>query len=1062
MAEQVEITNVGNTGVASEATLKLLLAAMEKMAKSAGVDSTATTSKVKSLRQEELRSTITATKETKENTKAVSENTEAVENATSRLNALGNMALNGVGSALGILFKSTIGIGKEFFGTSNSLQAFSYHIPLVGQYLEGMTGYLEDSVQSLRSLSGSGASFNNSLVELRVSAAESYMSLNDYTDMVRRNTERLSGFGGTVTQGTFQTRQLFKALGSTQQELMNIGLSFADINESLINYQYLNRAGSRAQQRDVNAQAQAAAEYIKQLNTLAKLTGQDVKSMQDKLSAQQADVAFQMKLAQLRPEERDKVQQGLAEAMAMAGETGALYFKQQFLGMPPLTEATALFASTMGESADAIRRMQEEATNTGVSLEQFSAGSVSRLADFVEGSAVAGARLEDVLAAASGGLEGPAAAISAIFQEQGKQFSTYLDANGNFLREKFEQDVKSAQEELAARDNVTTAMNAFESTIASIKTNILNQFVESGVFEAAGKAITAFGNLLSAILTPERLENISKFFDNITSALEGFGTAIANMSIDEIVVEGLKSIFAGIGDAIAYSWNNAPITTAIVAGLGAAFVALKAGLVGKLLGSVLGSGGNAAGAAAGGAGRGIGAGIAGLGKGIGVGTSSILKGLATGIRAFANPATIAGLGPFAAGLGIVTLAVNGFALALRIAGPALEPFGNMIKSVFEGLKPVLEGFAEVLRGFGEGFESIFNGVSNVITSIGTSITSVITGVSDSIGNVIAKITEYRTSGIEATTNQIERLSAIPGTNLEAAARGLEQMKVALEGFQPGFFDSLGAFFTGGAASEQMTATTANIENLAAAFSRMNPEQITSASASVKLMGESLVAFATGLAANTGQSFIESIASWFGTGDNDSVIDKVINMSTAFSNLNGEAIIAGAAGVSAIANSLQQFANSSIEDFEFNGNFVRQIERIADNAANINAAAQSLDTISRIQGIDTVITSFSSSLDFSSVDNYAASIENLKNVLVELNEVLASTNDTWMTERMSSGELLQQVGSTNRLTSDKIEILNNTLLEILRIMNQNVEIDTRIERNTRSFGTDISRGIISNL
>lgn len=1116
MAEQVEITNVGNTGVASEVTLKLLLAAIERMAKSSGADSTATTSKVKSLRQEDLRSIINGTNETKENTKAVSENTEAVETATSRLNALGNMALNGVGSALGVLFRSTVGIGKEFFGTSNSLQAFSYHIPIVGNYLQGMTGYLEDSVQSLRALSGSGASFNNSLVELRVSAAESYMSLNDYTDMVRRNTERLSGFGGTVTQGTFQTRQLFKALGSTQQELMNIGLSFADINESLINYQYLNRAGSRAQQRDINAQAQAAAEYIKQLNTLAKLTGQDVKSMQEKLSAQQADVAFQMKLAQLRPEERDKVQQGLAEAMAMAGETGALYFKQQFLGMPPLTEATALFASTMGESADAIRRMQQEATNTGVSLEQFSAGSVSRLADFVEGSATAGARLEDVLAAASGGLEGPAAAISAIFQEQGKQFSNYLDENQQFNRDKFEQDVRAAQEELAARDNVTTAMNAFESTIASIKTNILAQFVESGVFEAAGKAITAFGNLLSAILTPERLENIRKFFDNITSALEGFGAAIANMSIDEIVVEGLKSIFAGIGDAIAYSWNNAPITTAIVAGLGAAFVALKSGLIGKLLGSVLGSGGTAAGAAAGGAGRGIGAGIAGLGKGIGVGTSSVLKGLATGIRAFANPATIAGLVPFAAGLGIVTLAVNGFALALRIAGPALEPFGNMIKSVFEGLKPVLEGFAEVLRGlgnglesifngiaeafrgfgegilaiaggisevfigFGEGFESIFNGiadslrgfgdgvesilngVSNVVTSIGTSITSVITGVSDSIGNVIAKITEYRTAGIEATTDQIERLSAIPGSNLEAAARGLEQMKVALEGFQPGFFDSLGAFFTGGAASEQMTATTANIENLAAAFSRMNPDQITAASTSVKLMGESLVSFATGLAANTGQSFIESIASWFGTGDNDSVIDKVINMSTAFSNLNGEAIIAGATGVSAIANSLQQFANSSIEDFEFNGNFVSQIERIADNAANINAAAQSLDTISRIQGIDTVITSFNSSLDFSSIDSYAASIENLKNVLVELNEVLASTNDTWMTERISSGELLQEVGSTNRLTSDKIEILNNTLLEILRIMNQNVEIDTKIERNTRSFGTDISRGIISNL
>lgn len=1116
MAEQVEITNVGNTGVASEATLKLLLNAMERMSKASGVDSTATKTKVKNLLQEEFRARITSTKEIKENTEAVGENTDAVEKSTSMFNKFGNSLLNITGSALGALSRSVVGIGKEFFGSSNSLQAFSYHIPIVGQYLEGMTGYLEDSIQSLRSLSGTGASFNNSLVDLRISAAESYMSLNDYTDMVRRNTERLSSFGGTVTQGTFQTRQLFKALGSTQQELLNIGLSFSDINESLINYQYLNRAGSRAQVRDVNAQAQAAAEYIKQLNTLAKLTGQDVKSMQEKLSAQQADVAFQMKLAQLRPEEQDKVQQGLAEAMAMAGETGALYFKQQFLGMPPLTEATALFASTMGESADAIRRMQQEATNTGVSLEQFSAGSVSRLADFVEGSAIAGARLEDVLAAASGGLEGPAAAISAIFKEQGKQFSDYLDDNQNFNRARFEEDVRAAQAELAARDNVTEAMNAFESTIASIKSNILNQFVESGVFEAAGKAINAFGNILSTILTPERLENIRKFFDNITSALEGFSSAITNMSIDDIVVTGIKSIFSGIADAISYSWDNAPITTAIVAGLGVAFLALKAGLVGKLVGSVLGSGGSAAGAAAGGAGRGIGAGIAGLGKGIGVGTASVFKGLATGIRAFANPATIAGLAPFAVGLGIVTLAVNGFALALRIAGPALEPFGNMIKSIFEGLKPVLEGFAEVLRGvgtgvqsifngiaeafrgfgdgiqsiaggisaafigFGDGFESIFNGIaesfrgfgdgveaifnsiSGVVTSIGTSITSVITGVADGIGNVIAKITEYRTAGIEATTSQIERLSAIPGTNLEAAARGLEQMKVALEGFQPGFFDSLGAFFTGGAASEQMTATTANIETLAAAFARMNPEQITAASSSVKSMGESLVAFATGLAANTGQSFIESIASWFGSGNEESVIDKVINMSTAFSNLNGEAIIAGAAGVSAIAGSLQQFANSNIEDFEFNSDFVTQIERIADNAANINAAAQSLDTISRIQGIDTVITSFNSSLDFSSVDTYAASIENLKNVLVELNEVLASTNDTWMSERMSSGELLQEVGATNRLTSDKIEILNNTLIEILRIMNQNVEIDTRIERNTRSFGTDISRGIISNL
>ena len=127
---------------------------------------------------------------------------------------------------------------------------------------------------------------------------------------------------------------------------------------------------------------------------------------------------------------------------------------------------------------------------------------------------------------------------------------------------------------------------------------------------------------------------------------------------------------------------------------------------------------------------------------------------------------------------------------------------------------------------------------------------------------------------------------------------------------------------------------------------------------------------------------------------------------------------------------------------------------------LSSISQNLENIEGIQGLETSITSFNSSLDFSTVDNYTSSIENLKTALEELNEVLAESNDTYLAERLSAGELLQDVGTANRATADKIETLNTTLLEILNTLRENNAIDSNIERNTRVAGMNLGRGIIT--
>lgn len=552
MADQIEVSNVGGgkkDNVASDATLRELIKAIEKLDLQQGGSGNASKS-LKDLANARKNNTAA----TNESTKSLGSFADEIENTTSIWKTVGGVTKAGLilpfkaaGAAISGLTNSAIGLTGELLSGGNTVSDFAKHIPLVGGALSSLTGYLDESYSAFQQLSMSGASFNNDLMALRQSAVDSRLSLDEYTAFVAGNASSLAAFGGSVTKGAQFINKMNNSLGATREQLLTMGFSFEDINEAMANYAVLNRAGARTEQQNAAQTAQYAASYAKSLQTLSKLTGEDVKGMKEKLAAQQMDIAFQMKLARLSPEERAKVQQGLADAMATAGEAGVELFKQQMLGMPPLTERTQMLVATMGEAATAVRGMASEATRSGVSLEQYNKDNASRMADTVEGLIAGASNMETILSATAAGLDGPGGEIGNILQSTGMDLTKYMtEVNGRiaFDRKAFEEDLANAKLEQAATDVTTQAMGSFQDTIAELRHTINTVMIKSGIFDAVSEGIVA----LTDAIDTDAVANFGKqITETIDSLVDKFDVFMLDLETSDFST-ALDNLFNGMGD----------------------------------------------------------------------------------------------------------------------------------------------------------------------------------------------------------------------------------------------------------------------------------------------------------------------------------------------------------------------------------------------------------------------------------------------------------------------------------------------------------------------------------
>ena len=200
---------------------------------------------------------------------------------------------------------SFVGLGKAAFQGEGSISAFTDNVKGLGL----LGNRLDVNIETFRQLSQSGANFGQSIVDLRMAAADAALPLDDFASLVSSNSKNLAALFGSTTQGAKEIASLGRQVREVGiDRLAPLGLTVDEINETLLlNLEGQRRTGvldqlTNAQRRD------SAIEFAEELDRLAKLTGAQREELRSAIESQKANERFQVALQGQTEETRRRLQ----------------------------------------------------------------------------------------------------------------------------------------------------------------------------------------------------------------------------------------------------------------------------------------------------------------------------------------------------------------------------------------------------------------------------------------------------------------------------------------------------------------------------------------------------------------------------------------------------------------------------------------------------------------------------------------------------------------------------------------------------------------------------------
>jgi len=1089
VAEEVQISNVGGDGVASEVTLQRLVTSIEAMAKKSGIDSKSQAAKLQKLYNQEVDK---SSKATKDQTAETQKQTTATKDATQETNKLARSLGAAAGKGLGALFQSTVGLTKAFYNNNTSVEAFASQLPVFGKTLGFLGGIADESIDAFRGLSASGASFGGSITNMRNAAAGMQISLSEMTQLFASQAPALAALGGTVEQGAQRFAKMNKNIKATGDfdSLMRMGFAVEDINEGMGDYIALQARMGTLQGRSTAELAAGSANYLKQIDLLAKVTGKTREEAKAALDAQAADSVARTLLNQFdrNTEEGQKKFDNLTTSLALLDEVGgstAEALKGMLTGNP--TKAAGELLAVLGDAGTPVLEAMEaigDGADPQVLLNAFR---------------MAGGELENF----AGADADSRARIIQELKDQGNPLGDFLD-NATVMMDLSERDLGAAARSQAAaaeaRDAATDAMLTFENQQRELSGKMHEIFIQSGVLDAIGAGLTVFGDILSGITG-----YLTTFSENVATG--GWFSAITT-----VLMDGLGAL-----------WDNAGVVGALVAGIGVLFASkAAAGALTRSIGSKISGmfgGGESAGGKTGGGktGGGLGKGIGNIGKGLGKGLGGVLKGIASGLIFFANP--LVPLGAAAVGAAIT-------AIGAGIAG-ATWLIGNSLPSLKDGLKGFEELNGDALISAGKGMGAVALGMGafgagSAVAGLGSLVGSVTSGIAGLFGgetDPLAQLEKFQEKSFDEATITANANSIVAYSKAMAAlgaAEGLSGIGAAVGavgGAIAGLFggdDPLTKMKQFEAYTFDSAKIKSNAEAVSAYASAMKdfptspaPSIFGSFATGVAtLFGAETDPFApmmrfgdltfntAGIIANAGavaayatamKDFPATPSASVFTALKDGVIGLLGGETDPFAPMmrfgnlkfNSEGIATNAGAVSAFADAM---ANMPTIDAERSGGVLGAIagwfagdevmpwdsvkafgdanisaEGVTANAAAINAMTSSLNGFS-VEKLDTT-----------GIVSYTSAMERLVEVLGELNDELAADNKAGLGTGTNAGDVVSKmdtIGSGGGAGSDQ---LNNIMNQVLLVLNEMRDLDIDVERNTRNIiGSNLAQGGVSNV
>lgn len=249
------------------------------------------------------------------------------------LDSLGTYAA-GAGGAL-------VDLGKSVYsGTatlSTGFTALARNMPgLAGSMssvAEGIVKEGEAYLGTFRQLSQTGGGLNGDLFELKNSAAQARLTLDQFASITEKNAAALAAMGGTVSQGTRIFTQMSKeffdgtnGLQGFAERLTNMGMTTEDINEQLALMgeiqQRQNLMDADVRRRSVESAVRLATE----MDAMAKLTGKQKDALEEEMMASMRKGQVEAKFRKIEMEQGAEAaaaaRASYAEAMVAAQKAG--------------------------------------------------------------------------------------------------------------------------------------------------------------------------------------------------------------------------------------------------------------------------------------------------------------------------------------------------------------------------------------------------------------------------------------------------------------------------------------------------------------------------------------------------------------------------------------------------------------------------------------------------------------------------------------------------------------------------------------------------------------------
>lgn len=410
-------------------------------------------------------------------------------------------------------------------------------IPIMGTVFAAVAGAVEKTTKAYQSAAQSGATFGGSVNRFASAASAAGMTMSQFGQLVAQNGEALRLLGGNTESGGKRFADISKTLRSTSRDLYNMGYSTEEVNQGLANYTKLTVQGGRNTNM-TNAQlVEGSRKYLKEMDLLAKVTGETRKQQEEAQAKLAADAQYQAAMAGMSKEVADSFRN------TVTGLPGPLrdVAKDIMATGSATTEESQRFMSMMPQSAEMMRQFAEK-TQRG---EEISLAERNKLNEMlrVEGQQAA-LQYKDI------------GRYSAEFAKQTNMFNAAAGIGKDALV-----DAAAAQDEAAkTTDGQAAALEGIKQQLAAISNEFLMMLSSSGVIGTMMSMLGALVNFIRDFVVPA-------FQKYLVPAVTFMAETIINYVIPTVrwLVEGLIHLGKVVYDFLApiFSWLGKTIKNVI-------------------------------------------------------------------------------------------------------------------------------------------------------------------------------------------------------------------------------------------------------------------------------------------------------------------------------------------------------------------------------------------------------------------------------------------------------------------------------------------------------------------